>query len=510
MQPFYLIQPHRTPKFLMNRKYLLPLALLLFTFILAACGGGEDFSAPNQPNLSLQAGEQSDAGLRTVACWPKGENNVSCEFTSNADSPSTTLAVQGGQAVTVAIANPEGVALPNQVVITSRETDAAGNPLFTMQIDPAQSTEFVLALPSGRYLLDVTAYYADIEGSSATVSNVFAVDVGQAVAGNVTPEPTEAVTPAATPEVTAEVTEVATEVTTPEATVESTPEATAESTEIATVEATPEATEATPQATEDTGTGGGDETETPEATEEVIEPTAEPTEVATEPVSTEEVATATEEATEPATPISPIIITPVATEEVVTPTETATEVATETATPTEEVTEVVAPPTNTATPSPSPTTAVPPTATSTPTATPTLGVSPTNTSVFEVDAPPAAALKVSGRNYQPVGYDYCRRNASNELVCVKQPFSATGSTATSIRAARNAAANIRIEGSRPTSIEINYLSRDTLQPIASETRVGDNVVLFNLGVAAGSYILAVEIVWPDMTVTYYFQLQVLQ
>ncbi|KAB2866303.1 MAG: hypothetical protein F9K46_02600, partial [Anaerolineae bacterium] len=324
MQPFYLMQFHRTPKFLMNRKYLLPLALLLFTFILAACGGGEDFSAPNQPNLSLQAGEQSDAGLRTVACWPKGEENVSCEFTSNAGSPSpsTALAVQGGQAVTVAIANPEGVALPNQVVITSRETDAAGNPLFIMQIDPAQSTEFVLALPSGRYLLDVTAYYADIEGSSATVSNVFAVDVGQAVAGNVTPEPTEAVTPDATPEITTEVTEVATEAATPEATAESTEEAT----EIATVEVTPEPSEGTPQATEETGASGGDATETPEATEE---PTAEPTEVVTEPATTEEATTATPEATESATPVTPVATTPVATEEVVTPTEAATEVATE-------------------------------------------------------------------------------------------------------------------------------------------------------------------------------------
>ncbi len=487
----------------MNRKYLLtlPFALLLFTLILTACGGGEDFTPPDQPNLSLQAGEQSDGGLRTVACWPKGEKNVSCEFTNDTASPSTALTVQGGQAVIVAIANPEGVALPNQVVIASRETDAAGAPLFTMQIDPAQTTEFVLALPNGRYLLDVTAYYADIEGSSATVSNVFAVDVGQAVAVNPTPEATDAATLEATPEVT----DVATEAATPEAT-----EATPEATEEATVEATPEATEATPEATEETGTSGGSETETPAATEETVEPTAE----ATEPVATAEAATpeatesvttpepteavTTPEATElvtetPVTPTAPVATTPAATEEAAAPTETPTEVATEapTATPTEEVTEVAAPPTNTATPTPSPTTPVAPTAT------------------LAVDAPPAVALRVSGRNYQPVGYDYCRPNASNELECVKQPFTSTGTT--TIRAARNAAANIRIDGSRPTSIEINYLSRDTLQPIASETRVGDNVVLFNLGVAAGSYILSVEIIWPDdVSVTYYFQLQVLQ
>lgn len=490
MPSIYLIQPHQAPKFLMNRKYLLPLALLLFTLLLAACGG-EDFVPPDQPNLSLQAGEQSDGGLRTVACWPKGEKNVSCEFTNDAASPTTALTVQGGQAVTVAIANPAGVSLPNQVVITSRETDATGAPLFTMQIDPAQTTEFDLAaLPNGRYLLDITAYYADIEGSSATVSNVFAVDIGQAVAVNPTPEATDAATPEATPEVT----ETATETATPEAT----------------EEATTEATEtATPEATEETGASGGNETETPAATEEAVEPTAEATatpeatESATTPQVTETVTTpeATESVTEtPVTPTTPVATTPAATEEVAVPTETATvevtEAATETptATPTEEVTEVVAPPTSTATPTPSPTTPVP----------------PTETSVSDVDAPPAVALRVSGRNFQPVGYDYCRPDASNELVCVKQPFTTTGTT--TIRAARNAAANIRIDGSRPTSIEINYLSRDTLQPvIASETRLGDNVVLFNLGVAAGSYILSVEITWPDdVSVTYYFQLQVLQ
>ncbi len=477
MPSIYLIQPHQAPKFLMNRKYLLPLALLLFTLLLAACGG-EDFVPPDQPNLSLQAGEQSDGGLRTVACWPKGEKNVSCEFTNDDASPATALTVQGGQAVTVAIANPAGVALPNQVVITSRETDATGAPLFTMQIDPAQTTEFVLApLPNGRYLLDVTAYYADIEGSSATVSNVFALDVGQAVAVNPTPEATDAATPEATPEVT--------ETATPEATEEATTEATAEVTETA-----------TPEATEETGASGGNETATPVATEETVEPTAE----ATEPATTPEVTEATELVTEtPVTPTTPVATTPAATEEAAVPTETATvevtEAATETptATPTEEVTEVVAPPTSTATPTPSPTTPVP----------------PTETSVFDVDAPPAVALRVSGRNYQPVGYDYCRPNSSSELVCVKQPFSTTGTT--TIRAARNAAANIRIDGSRPTNIEINYLGRDTLQPIASETRLGDNVVLFNLGVAAGSYILSVEITWPDdVSVTYYFQLQVLQ
>ncbi|MBI5928985.1 MAG: hypothetical protein HY862_06735 [Chloroflexi bacterium] len=486
MQSIHIAKSRLAPKFLMHRKYLLSLPLFLLIFVLAACGG-KDFSPPAQPNLSLQAGEQSDGGLRTVACWPKGEKNVSCEFTSDANSPnpSTALTVQGGQAVNIVIANPEGVTLPKQVVITSRETDAAGAPLFTMQIDPTQSTEFVLALPNGRYLLDVTAYYPDIEGSSATVSNVFAVDVGEAIASNVTPE------------ATAEITEIATEATTPEAT--------AEITETPTAEVTAEITEEpTVAATEETGISGGNASETPAATEEIVEPTAESTEVVTEPAVTEEIASATPEATESATAVTPVATTPVATEEVV-PTETATEV----------VTEVAAPPTATSTPTlppPTPTntaTSTPTvTPTSTPTATPTLGISPTNTSVFDVDAPPAVTLRVTGRNYQPVGYDYCRRNATNELVCVKQPFTTTGST--SIRAARNAAANIRIDGDRPTSIEINYLSRDTLQPIATETRTGDKVVLFNFGVAAGSYVLSVEVAWPDVTVTYYFQIQVLQ
>ena len=119
---------------------------------------------------------------------------------------------------------------------------------------------------------------------------------------------------------------------------------------------------------------------------------------------------------------------------------------------------------------------------------------------------PALTLRFAGQDYAPVGYQFCQRASTGEQVCVELP--ATNPSLGRISLQRGAAAQITIDGPRPSEVRIEYLSDDGTPTGQPETRPGDNTILFTITPEPGTYILAIRVTWGGEPTTYYFRVSV--
>jgi hypothetical protein len=134
-------------------------------------------------------------------------------------------------------------------------------------------------------------------------------------------------------------------------------------------------------------------------------------------------------------------------------------------------------------------------------ATPTPAITAT-----QIPSAPPLTLRFAGRDYAPVGYQFCQRAVSGERMCVELP--ATSPSLGRISLLRGAAAEIRIDGARPSELTIEYLSDEGLPTGQPETRPGDNIVLFTITPEPGTYILAIRVTWTTEDATYFFRVSV--
>jgi hypothetical protein len=205
----------------------------------------------------------------------------------------------------------------------------------------------------------------------------------------------------------------------------------------------------------------------------------------------------------------------------VAPTEIPTEVPTEVTpeltevpvgeTPTEIPTEVAptVPPTEVPTIVP-PTQETFPTITPIPTSTgeavsgqPTLAFPPTESSIPASSVAPAAIVMVGGREFEPVAISACVLGEGGEQTCINRPSNAAVER---IFAAPGDAAQINFGGPRPTTINVSLLSSDATSQISKTSVSPDNLILIGLPTEPGSYVLTVEISWPNGKATYYYRL----
>ncbi len=140
-------------------------------------------------------------------------------------------------------------------------------------------------------------------------------------------------------------------------------------------------------------------------------------------------------------------------------------------------------------------------ATIAPTVPPPPAVTPT-----PLPSAPALKLRFAGRDYTPVGYQFCQRAPSGERVCVELP--ATDPSLGRISLQRGAAAQIAIDGPRPSEVRIEYLSDDGIPTGQPETRLGDNTILLTITPEPGTYILSIRVTWATEDVTYFFRVSV--
>jgi hypothetical protein len=119
---------------------------------------------------------------------------------------------------------------------------------------------------------------------------------------------------------------------------------------------------------------------------------------------------------------------------------------------------------------------------------------------------PALTLRFAGRDYTPVGYQFCQRAASGERVCVELPVAEPSQGRISLL--RGSAAQIAIDGPRPSEVRIEYLTDDGIPTGQPETRAGDNTVLFTITPEPGTYILSIRVTWATDDVTYFFRVSV--
>jgi hypothetical protein len=336
----------------------------------------------------------------------------------------------------------------------------------------------------GTYRVRVDVEYADVEGQPAYISYIYGLNIAGAVAALPTATPTlePTIEPTAAPTLTPVPTLI------PTATVEPT------ATDTPTTEPTATRAQPTAEATEEAGDGiEPDETveagaAEPGATREGVlpaRPTDETGEV--EAVETEESeASPTAEGAAVQTEEAPEI-------EVIEPTEELIEE------PTAAATETVIPPTTAPTLTPRPTERP---ATVTPTTIPTLPPTATSES-----AAPELSLSYAGRDYFPVGYRLCTVvDDDDEPECLEEP--GAGATTRRISLLRGNAAQLRLEGPRPTEIRIEYLTDTGIPTGQPEIRAGDNTTLFNISAEAGFYILTVRVTWPDEVATYFYRVAV--
>lgn len=505
-------------RFFMKRRTII--ILILLALFMAACGDdssneGEAFTPPDVPALTLQDGQNTTQGLITQLCWPEGVGNLSCDPTFGETQPTDSLAVTATDEITIGVGAD---LVPSQLVVTVR--GPSGNVAAEETIAGPDISNTRLAVSNwgaGRNLVEVTAYYQGVEGTDPVVSSVFAVQVGAGVAVENTPTTQPSATSTTAPTVTA--------TTEP-------PTATATETVVST-ETPPIITTTEPATIAETPTVSGTTTTAPSPTSDTV----------TVPDVTETVDGETPTVTSTSDDTLPRVTN--------TPTEAPSETATDrpTPTPTERPSNTPQPPTATmtatvtlteapmfgetatntpfgfepsATPSTTPTTP-PPSPTMTPTTpppTPTLTPTtppPTNTPFISATPPtndvrgflgeaPKAQLTSMGREYFPAGIEFCRWNQFNEQICIER---AADTFSARMRIRRGNAAVFEIEGERPTMVSYE-LATTPFSPLVSEVRPGDNVILFNIDLPAGTYFLTFEVTWLDMRGTYYFRVQVVE
>ncbi len=483
------------------------IVLILLALFVAACGGEDDgsgseegkaFVEPARPVLTLQTGGNSIEGVVVQYCWPAGVGNLVCDPSFDDQQPSTVTVSQDSE-ITVDV----GTGLqPSELVMNvtrPSEVDVVTSTYRGNDEINAASLS-VNQWSAGRHEIEVTAYYRDLEGTNAVISMLFAVEVSStAVAGGVTP--TVGATETSPPSSTETPTELSpTETPTePPATVE---EATA-TTEPATATPSPTPTLDLPTATSDAAAVPDvtqEVEDTPTATSEV-RPTNTPTMIATTAAPTE---TATLEPTErPSTTPEPVQPSATATSDTSMPVR-----STATNTPfgfDPTATFTQPPPTATITPSPSST----PTFTSTPTSTPTAfmtATSPGDDVRGFLGEAPKVHLRSLGRDYYPAGIEFCRWNEFDEQICIER---ASDIFSARLRIRRGSAVVAEIDDERPSMVRYE-IATTPFSPLVTEVRPGDNVILFNVDLPAGTYFLTFEVTWPDMRGTYYFRVQILE
>jgi hypothetical protein len=118
---------------------------------------------------------------------------------------------------------------------------------------------------------------------------------------------------------------------------------------------------------------------------------------------------------------------------------------------------------------------------------------------------PDLTLKLGGRDYGPVGYQYCERTMTGERVCVE--FPAPGG-ARRLTFPRGAAVQLAIGGPRPSEVRIEYLTDTGIPTGQPEIQPGDNIILFTVTPEPGSYILAIRVAWPGQDAAYFYRVNV--
>lgn len=544
--------------------------LLILMISLAACQNedgeddGEDFVVPQQPALVIRSDTASQAGSLSSSCWPAGLGNTQCTLSFPDMASVDGLSVDSMGTVALDISGGQS---PDEVVL--RVLDESGATVQEETFAAGEPIEFSLNnVSTGRYQVEVDAYFYGLAETDAVLNSLFALDVGGvAVASDPTdtPEPSENTTQAPTEMMTEapsqSVTEMATEVAT-----EMMPAATESATEVPTMtEAAPTvlvteavtavmtemptdiATEAvttapTEMMTEtvvEAATAMATEAMTEAATMDMVEIEA-MTEVATEDTPDKATSTATASPTNTLASDDPAVAatedtTPDLQVPTFTPSATATLLPSDTLAPTETTaasnTPTTAPsdtlaPTQTAAPTNTPTatatllpsdTPIPtvdpnlPTATITPFADGSSNELPTESatepSLEDVeDMLPMLVVLVGGQEFGPVGVTFCT-DPEDEDTC--ETFVARDADELSpLTVGSNNSIALQLDSESPLSLSYNLISRNTFESAFSDTIENRRLVVFSMNASSGLYLLRVEVIWETMRAEYAFELEV--
>lgn len=495
----------------MGKRFVLFTFLMILVISVSACGSDDkdDSGTANRPEVRLKVGSETFDGAEHSYCWPQKKGDVSCDLDETA-LESAAINIPVGSETRFVIEGDFGQ--PLRFTVTPLDGQSAA------PADFGAATEglYVTSLTTGVARVQVDAQYADVDGEAAYVSYIFALQPASEVAGLPTPmqtdseiEPTAETLATDTPAPTASPTvqAAATATTAPTESIPPRAEATGEQTNL---RAAPDL-ESTVIGQIAPGTlypilGESGEwymIEYPGTAEGIawvhgalVQLTGEVTSIPMlkpDQVPTVDTSLMTEEAS--------AAVTAEVTELTAEPTEMP--VATTTPTkaqpaPTNTVAATKVPAT-TAAPSPTPTTAAP-------AVSPTVSAPALPTTAGMSGSVPSFILKFAGREYTPLGYEYCERQATGELLCIEQP--AASGTTQRITLQRGSAAQFQIGATRPTEVRIEYLSDTGLPTGQPETLRGDNTILFTIMPETGTYILSIRVTWIDQTATYFFRVAV--
>ena len=502
--------------------------LFILVLILSACGGQASVA---RPVVKLQVGDRLYEENIYQYCWPEASDNLVCDVDNVAYVQPLNKAHVGKEDTVKFVI--EGA--PSEPA-TFTATVLGG--FDEVQDLKASGGVFDAALQDGLYRVRVDVEYPDVEGQPAFVSYVFGLDIAGVVVLPPTPTPTNtptvtptpSATPTFTPTLTSTATATPTETNTPTQTPTNTPTDTPEPTDTPTVATVPAATETVAPVAESTtveapvtmsvgdlgeitlrGTvmgvnADGEEIPLAGATVRYSHASMARPEWAGEGMTVTDdtgafvfapmmlhdtdsvVVQAEAQGYQPETIRRggievyqsggrfAFVLRPAA-EAVTTPTEMPT----------------LPPPTLAPTLTPLPPSPIPPSAV--PTA-----------SGEVMSTIPTLTLSFAGRTYQPVGYEFCTRTPSGEQVCVKRPYENVSEER--IPLFRGTAAQLYLDGPRPSEVRIEYLSDDGVPTGQPEVRTGDNVILLTITPEAGSYIMAVHVIWPENEATYYLRVSV--
>ncbi len=475
--------------------FYLVLILVLSGLALSGCGGEEDTTI-QRPVVGLRVNEQAYTTQVYQYYWPQTAENVAYDVNYDAQQPDQPVPVGRGDVVSFTLQDAPG----DPASFTATVLDGTGQIQDLLASDGVFNAE----LPDGTYRVQVDADFADVQGHEAFVSYIY----GLSISGVVLPTPTPTVTPTATP--TATPTMTPTHTPTPTPTTTATPSPTPAPTETPIPTETEAAIAAASPETEATSIAAAGETATPapiagDLGEFALTGTVklvtdgQLTSVAGATVSYTHNSTAQPERASSGTTTTDaegqFVFDPIMlheTDQVVLRAEAPgyqIQIIRRTGGETFEANGVfefelqrelqVTP---TATPRPVQPTVAPP------------------------SSVPEVKLRFAGQEYYPAGYRFCERGTTGERVCVELPIEEA--IPGRIRLQRGAAAQLRIEGPRPDSVRMEYLS-DTGEPTGQpDVRRGDNLILFTITPEPGSYIMSVRVTWSDTDATYFFRVSI--